>query len=185
MNQFDIISSTGDKFLLFRNGTACSCSSGILEEYDSSIKKPLDAENRVKKSFDGFFRSFLNTAPVDSSCDKCYSLGKTFSPLITEPFRKKADTNQYGGKVLDISFIPLENKSYRIFLDEKYSNIVCGDYIATLSDDKKFVISEVFEVVEIEKHSFNSFSYISVVVKSFPHRMKGVDLFEYKSKTRP
>lgn len=185
MNQFDVISSTGNKFLLFRNGVDCSCVAEGSIEYDYSIKTPQDAEQRVKKTFDGFFRSFINTAPVDSVCDKCYSLGKLFSPLVTEAFRKQVDTNRYGGQVLSPSFIPLENKSYIIFFDEKYSNVSCGDYIATLSDDKKLIISDVFEVINVESHSYNFFSYVAITVKSIQHRMKGVDLFEYKSKARP
>lgn len=177
---FDIASSSGDSYLLLRFIKDCSCKDGNPVSYNPLLLTSADVDSKILKEFSDFVDCFENINFSNSVfCDKCFNLGELFKPIKTEPFRRTMVSNVFSNKnILEPDFIFLDNQSYNIYLDEKYSDISFSDLICCV--DEKNIITNVFKVIGNEVLKFNEFKYVELTVNKIHHsKLIGIGVFDY------
>lgn len=184
---FDIISSTGKKQLILKYKNDCTCkkNEGFVDlPSDYSTMEGIEAV--LNKSYNKFLNSFGNLSGSKISyCDKCFQIGSFYSVVITEPVRIDINSTPYSnsGNILDYQFIPIDNKSYCVFLSSKYENITDLDLFCMLDDNEK-TIKSVFRILGKEKFSYGSFSYYKVVISNILNsKLVGVEVKDYVLRT--
>lgn len=184
---FDIINSTGKKQLILKYKKDCSCKKNkefVNSPSDYSTIEGIEAI--LDKSYNKFLNSFGNLSGSKISyCDKCFQIGSFYSVVITEPVRIDINSTPYStaGNILDYKFIPIDNKSYCVFLPSKYENITDLDLFCMFNDDEK-TIKSVFRILGKEKFSYDNFSYYKVVISNILNsKLVGTEVKDYVLRT--
>ena len=182
MTTFEIINSTGQKNLILRYKKDCECKKGtsfvpVKEDYSDieSIDKTLE------NSYNSFLKAFSNLSSSKVSyCDKCFRIGSLYSPLITEPSRIDINSTPYStnGNILDSNFAPINNKSYCVFLDDKYSFVTNSDLFCLLDSGSN--VTSVFKIIGKESFSYNNFTYWKLTITNILNSsLIGVGVSDY------
>ena len=176
---FDIVSSSGDSFLLMRYLKDCSCKEAIVETFDKSLPNAAEVDKKINSEFSAFVDCFEN---MDFSktvlCDRCFNLGELFKALKTEPFRKASSTSVFSSRnILEPNFVSMDNKTYHIYLDEKYSSLSFKDLICNVHNES---ISNVFKIIGKEVLKFENFFYVELTVTNINNsKLEGLAVFDY------
>lgn len=187
INNFEIINSTGRKNLLLTFKSDCGCKKGTdyipnPNDYSNfdSINKTLD------NSYDSFLKSFVNlNSSKISYCDKCFRVGSVYNLVITEPARVDIILTPYAsnGNILQSNFTPIDNKSYCVFLDDKYK-FIKNDDLFCLLDDNFSKITSVFKIIAKESFSYNNFTFWKITITNILNSsLVGVGVDDYVLRT--